>query len=146
MKPCSFPAIGPLAFSALTLAACASAPAAAPLTGPVAGKWSVTVSTAGMVLPPQDVCFDQPASLDDPGAAPYLDDAACSEQSYTPVKDGLDGHSVCTIGETTMRTTTRVRGDFASRYTVEMTTTMIPALEGVSLALTRIDMERIGDC
>ncbi len=136
----------------------ATAPAApamtpAALNGPIAGKWKVTITSAGMTLPPQDICYEKQVSLEDAQKMQQQAGMTCSEQSFTPTAEGMTGHSVCTMAanaamkETTITTDTRVVGDFNTAYTMEMNASMDPAPPGVpNPSTTSITMERLGDC
>lgn len=128
------------------LAACASAPVAQPLAGPVAGKWRAVVSVAGMTLPPQDQCVEQPVNLTDFVATPDQDENGCDKPAYTAVVGGFDGIQVCTVDDMTTRHTVRIRGDLSSAYTMELTSETPPAEERGMPGVVRVKMERIGDC
>jgi len=163
-----------LAIGALGLAACgpgepaadsaasvtdAVAPAPAPaataapaLEGPAAGKWRISMTNMmGLTLPSTEVCYAEQVSLAEAEKMQQQAGVTCSEQSYRREGDAWVGHSVCNMdaGGTPMRVTTdmRVTGDFASKYTMDITSRMDPA-PMPDMAETKMIMtaERIGDC
>ena len=140
----------------------ASEPAAAPaapaastaMSGPIAGKWKITVSSAGMTLPPQEICYEKQISIQDAQNMQQQAGITCSENTFTPTAGGMTGHSVCKMAanaamkETTITTDTVISGDFNTAYTMDSTSTMDPAPMGMPAgpSKTSIKMERLGDC
>jgi hypothetical protein len=71
----------------------------------------------------------------------------CTENTFTPVAGGIDGHSVCTMDAMKITTDSKILGDFNTAYTMEMTSTMDPAPGGMPQpSTTTIKMTRLGDC
>jgi hypothetical protein len=137
------------ATDAATPEAAAAAPAAAPaaggLNGPIAGNWKVTITSAGMTLPPQDVCYTKQMTMEEAQKMQQDAGMTCSEQTYAP--DGKSGHSVCTMQGMTVTSDFTVTGDFNTSYTMEMKTTMDPAPAGMAgPSVTSVKMDRVGDC
>lgn len=131
--------------------AAAPAGASAPVDGPAAGKWRVTVTAMGQTLPPTEQCITQQISLAEAEKMQQQAGVTCSEQNYRREGDAWVGHSVCTMdtGGAPMKVTTdmRVTGDFASRYTMDMTSKMDPApMPGMAEQKMTMEAERIGDC
>lgn len=133
--------------------AVAAAPAAAPaIEGPAAGNWRMTVTAMGTTMPPTEYCYAKQVSLEEAGKMQQEAGITCSEQSYRKEADAWIGHSVCTMeagptGPMKITTDSRVTGDFASRYTMDITSKMDPA-PMPSMAEQKMSMtaERIGDC
>jgi hypothetical protein len=160
------------AASALLLAACGGAdtpaitaetpaagetpagPAAAPetamttgLTGPSAGKWRSTITSAGMTMPPSEICYEKQMSMDEAQAIQESAGVECSVNTHNATANGLTGHSVCKMGDMTITSDTKVVGDFTSAYTMEITSSMDPAPPGApNPSVTTVKMERLGDC
>lgn len=153
------------AAAALMLAACGGENAAAPadgaapaagtpaapaaannaIQGPIAGEWQVTITAAGMALPPQKICYEKQMTMEEAQKMQQDAGMTCSEQTYAP--DGKSGHSVCTMQGMTVTSDYTVTGDFNSSYTMEMTTSMDPAPPGMpNPSTTAIKMDRLGDC
>jgi hypothetical protein len=152
------------AAAALMLAACGGENAAAPtnsatpaagtpaapaannaIQGPIAGEWQVTVTAAGMALPPQKICYEKQVTMEEAQKMQQDAGMTCSEQTYAP--DGKSGHSVCTMQGMTITSDFTVAGDFNSSYTMEMKTSMDPAPPGMpNPSTTAIKMDRLGDC
>lgn len=135
-------------------AAPAAAPAAAALNGPIAGKWKITVSSSGMTMPPQEVCYAKQVSMEEAQQMQQSAGITCTENSFVPTAGGMTGHSVCKMAanaampETTLTTDIKVTGDFNTAYTMESTSTMDPMPAGMppGPSVTSIKMERLGDC
>lgn len=125
-----------------------AAPAAAPAglaAGPAAGKWKVTVSTGGMDIPPNEMCYAKQVSMEEAQAMQQQAGMTCTEQTYAA--DGKSGHSVCAMQGMTITTDFTVTGDFNTAYTMQMTSSMDPAPPGMPQPSTStIKMERLGDC
>ncbi len=127
---------------------------AAQLSGPIAGKWKITVTSSGMTLPPQEICYEKQISLQDAQQMQQQAGITCSENTFTPSAGGMTGHSVCKMAanaamkETTITTDIKVVGDFNTAYTMDSTSTMDPAPPGMppGPSQTSIKMERLGDC
>ena len=153
------------AAAALMLAACGGENAAAPtdaaapaagtpaapaaannaIQGPIAGEWQVTITAAGMALPPQKICYEKQMTMEEAQKMQQDAGMTCSEQTYAP--DGKSGHSVCTMQGMTVTSDYTVTGDFNTSYTMEMTTSMDPAPAGMpNPSTTAIKMDRLGDC
>jgi hypothetical protein len=160
LAACS-PSTAPASDAAATpeTAAAPAEPAAPAMTstainGPIAGKWKVTITSSGMTLPPQEVCYAKQVSLEEAQQMQQQAGITCSENTFTPVAGGMTGHSVCKMAanaamkETTITTDTRVSGDFNTAYTMETSSTMDPAPAGLppGPSQTSIKMERLGDC
>lgn len=138
------------------VAAAPEAPAMSPgsLAGPIAGKWKLTITSSGMTLPPQEVCYEKQVSLEDAQQMQQQAGITCSENAFTPSAGGVNGHSVCTMAangamkETTITTDIKVVGDFNTAYTMESTSTMDPLPPGMppGPSQTTIKMERLGEC
>jgi hypothetical protein len=125
----------------------ASAALAADMEGPSAGKWRVTISSEGMPVMPNEVCYKAKTTLAEAEQAQRQAGVTCSEQSYRREGDAIVSHSVCTVQGMKMTTDMRVTGDFNAKYTMDMTTTMDPApAPGMGTTKMSIVSERIGDC
>ncbi len=127
------------------------APANAPIEGPAAGKWRVTISSMGQTLPPNEQCIAQQVSLAEAEKMQQQAGVTCSEQSYRREGDAWIGHSVCTMDNAgspmTMITDTRVTGDFSSKYTMDITSKMDPPpMPNMAEQKMTMSAERIGDC
>jgi hypothetical protein len=121
--------------------------AAAALTGPSAGKWRSTTTASGMTMPPMEICYDKQMSMEEAQAIQQSAGVECSVNTYSADASGMTGHSVCKMGDTTITSDTKVVGDFASAYTMEITSSMDPAPAGMpNPSVTSIKMERLGDC
>lgn len=128
-----------------TPAAPAATPATATVTGPAAGKWKVSVSSGGMEIPPNEICYAKQMTMEEAQQMQQQAGLTCSEQTYAP--DGKSGHSKCTMQGMTVKTDYAVTGDFSTAYTMQMTTTMDPAPPGMTApSVTTVKMERLGDC
>jgi len=131
-----------------------AAPAAAPepamatgLTGPSAGKWRSTTTAMGMTMPPMEICYDKQMSMEEAQAIQQSAGVECSENTYNAAAGGMTGRSVCKMGDMTITSDMKVTGDFASAYTMEITSSMDPAPPGMpNPSTTAIKMERLGDC
>lgn len=125
-----------------------AAPAAAPsglAAGPAAGKWKVSVSTGGMDIPPNEMCYAKQVSMEEAQTMQQQAGMTCTEQTYAA--DGKSGHSVCAMQGMTITTDFTVTGDFNTAYTMQMTSSMDPAPPGMPQPSTStIKMERLGDC
>ena len=125
-----------------------AAPAAAPAglaAGPAAGKWKVSVSTGGMDIPPNEMCYAKQVSMEEAQKMQQQAGMTCTEQTYAA--DGKSGHSVCAMQGMTITTDFTVTGDFNTAYTMQMTSSMDPAPPGMPQPSTStIKMERLGDC
>ena len=125
-----------------------AAPAAAPAglaAGPAAGKWKVSVSTGGMDIPPNEMCYAKQVSMEEAQKMQQQAGMTCTEQTYAA--DGKSGHSVCAMQGMTITTDFSVTGDFNTAYTMQMTSSMDPAPPGMPQPSTStIKMERLGDC
>ena len=128
--------------------AMAAAPAAAPasaISGPIAGKWQITITSAGMTLPPQQTCYEKQMTMEEAQKMQQDAGMTCSEQTYAP--DGKSGHSVCTLQGMTVTSDYKVTGDFNTSYTMEMTSAIDPAPPGLAgPSTTTVKMDRLGDC
>ena len=126
----------------------ASEPAmAAALTGPSAGKWRSTTTSAGMTMPPMEICYDKQMSMEEAQAIQQSAGVNCSENTYNATAGGMTGHSVCKMGDTTITSDMKVVGEFTSAYTMEINSSMDPAPPGMTNpSVTTIKMERLGDC
>ena len=128
-------------------AAPAPAPAAVPAgaMGPVAGRWQNTVTAGGMSAPPSEWCYDQSMSMESVVKMQQQAGITCSEQTFSP--DGKSGHSVCMMDATKITTDFKVTGDYATEYTMEVTSSMDPAMPGIpNPSTTTIAAKRLGDC
>lgn len=156
------------AAAALTLSACgqggdktASEPAdavrgATPAPGkmdaPRPGLWRVTTRMSGMpegmAMPSVETCVKQGSLQDVQPGGQMPEGVDCSEPNFRREGNAMVGHSVCTLPKgVRTESDTRVTGDFASRYTMEVKTRTTPA-PSPSRAETTMTMtaERIGDC
>src|SRR5690606_21809537 len=129
-----------------------AATAAPALERPAAGKWRISMTnTMGLTLPSTEVCYAEQVSLAEAEKMQQQACVTCSEHSYRREGDAWVGLSVCNMGAggTPMNVTTdmRVTGDFASKYTMDITSRMDPA-PMPDMAETKMIMtaERIGDC
>lgn len=129
-----------------TAAATPAAPAATnAINGPIAGKWQVTITSAGMTMPAQEICYEKQMTLEEAQKMGQDAGMTCSEQTFAP--DGKAGHSVCTMQGMTVTSDYKVTGDFNTSYTMEMTSSMDPAPPGVTNpSTTTVKMDRLGDC
>jgi len=159
-----------LTLTALTLAACGqgddkttgepadAAPVAAPAPGkmdaPTPGLWRIATRMSGMpegmATPAVETCMKQEsfAEMQRGPDGQMPEGVSCSEQTFRREGDAMVGHSVCDMPNGVRAVSdTRVTGDFASRYTMEVRTRMTPA-PAPSMAETTMTMtaERIGDC
>ncbi len=148
------------ASAALLLAACGGSEAPAPgmpvadapptptaplPTGPTAGKWKIAVSSGGMEIPPNEICYAKQMTMEEAQEMQQQAGLTCSEQTFSA--DGKSGHSVCTMQGMTVTTDYAVSGDFNTAYEMQMTSTMDPAPPGMTgPSTTTIKMERLGDC
>ncbi len=120
--------------------------------GPSAGKWRMTMTAMGQSLPPTEQCYQKQVSLEEAEKMQQQAGVSCSEQSYKKEGDTWVGHSVCTMemgpgGPIKVSTNTRVTGDFASKYTMEMNSKMDPApMPSMAEQTMTLTAERIGDC
>jgi hypothetical protein len=132
--------------------ATAAAPAAAPIEGPAAGNWRMTVTAMGTTMPPTEYCYTKQVSLEEAAKMQQQAGITCSEQSYRKEADAWVGHSVCTMeagptGPMKVTTDSRVTGDFASKYTMDITSKMDPApMPSMAEQKMSVTAERIGDC
>jgi hypothetical protein len=135
-----------------TPAPSAPAAAAAPVEGPAAGKWRMTVTAMGQTMPPTEFCNAKQVSLEEAEKMQQQAGVSCSEQSYRKEGDAWIGHSVCTMeagpgGPIKVTSDTRVTGDFSSKYTMEITSKMdpppMPSMAEQKMTMTA---ERLGDC
>jgi hypothetical protein len=125
----------------------ASAALAADMEGPAAGKWRVTISSEGMPAMPSEVCYATKTTLAEAQKMQQDAGVACSEQSYRREGDAIVAHHVCTVQGMKMTTDMRVTGDFNTRYTMDMTSTMDPPpAPGMGTRKMSIVSERLGDC
>jgi hypothetical protein len=152
------------ATAALLLAACggSEAPAtdtpamgetAAPATpaasmsamGPAPGRWQNTVTSGGQTAPPSEWCYEQPMSLENIIKLQQQVGIVCSEQTFSP--DGKSGHSVCMMDTMKVTSDIKVTGDYATAYTMEVSSSFDPALPGLpNPSVTTITAQRMGDC
>lgn len=124
-------------------------PAAAPepaatagLTGPSAGLWRATAVSDGAAAPPFEFCYKKQMTLEDAKAMQAEMGVTCSEESHNVTPGGMTSHAVCKMGDDTVTTDTKMTGDFASAYTVEVVSTT-----GAGAPTTVVTkMERVGDC
>ena len=114
-------------------------------SGPAAGKWRVSVSSGGMEIPPNEVCYAKQMSMEEAQKMQQQSGLSCTEQTFSA--DGKSGHSVCAMQGMTVTTDYAVTGDFATAYAMQMSSTMDPSPPGMpSPSVTTIKMERLGDC
>lgn len=126
-------------------------PPAAAMEGPAAGKWRVTITAMGQSLPATETCYTQQTSLAEAEKIQRQAGVTCSEQSYRREGDAWIGHSVCTMDNVgspmTMTSDTRVTGDFASKYTMDITSRIDPPpMPNMAEQKMTMTAERIGDC
>jgi hypothetical protein len=157
------------AATALTLAACGQgdgetasapvegaggeAPALGKMDAPTPGLWRVTTRMAGlpegMDTPSIETCIER-GSFEEMqrGGAQLPEGVDCSEQSFRREGNAMVGHSVCTLPNgTRTESDTRVTGDFARRYTMEVKTRTTPSPSPSAPEMTMMmTAERIGDC
>lgn len=124
--------------------------AAAPLEGPKPGKWRISTQMEGVpggaTVPPTEVCVTE-AVLEAPSAANTPAGADCTVTPYTREGDAMVASSTCTIQGIKTASKVRVTGDFSTRYTTEVVTTMDPApAPGMGETKMTLTAERIGDC
>ena len=152
--------------AALTLAACgqggdgapaekspeaAAASAAGMPAGPTPGLWRVTTRMsgmpAGMEAPAVETCIRE-AKFEVPQGAPESSGMTCEQQSFRREGDAMVGHMVCTSADgVRTETDTRVSGDFARNYTMELKSTVTPPPSpGMSEITMVMTAERLGDC
>jgi len=137
----------PAAGGAAGLAAAPGPAMPAALTGPSAGKWRSTITSAGMTMPPNEICYEKQMTMDEAQAIQQSAGVECSVNTYNADASGMTGHSVCKMGDTTITSDTKVVGDFASAYTMEISSSMNPAPPGMpNPSVTTVKMERLGDC
>ena len=139
----------PTATAAMSETAATAAPAAAPAnpmsSGPAAGKWKVSVSTGGMDIPPNEICYAKQVTMEEAQKMQQQSGMTCTEQTFAA--DGKSGHSVCAMQGMTITTDFEVTGDFSTAYTMQMTSSMDPAPPGMPQpSVTAVKMERLGDC
>ena len=124
-----------------------AAPAAVEINGPAAGQSEMTVTAAGMAMPAQKICYKKQVSFAEAQEMQKQAGVICTENTFTPVAGGIDGHSVCTMDAMKITTDSKILGDFNTAYTMEMTSTMDPAPGGMPQpSTTTIKMTRLGDC
>ena len=114
-------------------------------TGPSAGKWKVSVSSGGMEIPPNEICYAKQMTMEEAQQMQQQSGLTCTEQTFSA--DGKSGHSVCALQGMTVTTDYAVTGDFNTAYTMQMTSTMDPSPPGMTApSVTTVKMERLGDC
>jgi hypothetical protein len=127
-----------------------AAPAPAAAEGPAPGKWKMTTTMMGQTMPATEICIDKRMSFEETQNMQRDASMKCSEQSFGKEGDVHVGHSVCAaeIGgrPVTMTTDIRATGDFKSKYTVDMTMKMDPAVMGMGEQKMSTVAERLGDC
>ncbi len=162
--------LGLAAAASLPLAACskkedagktaaapeAAAPAAAPAAGgqlnaPRAGKWKITSEMAGVPakMPPVEVCYTQ----DDVGGDNWMKQAQNQDDNCTGVMVTRTPGMITTkgtchgAGGTKSTYEMKVTGDFNSRYVMESSVVMDPAIPGMPSPMkAKMTAERVGDC
>lgn len=146
-QPAAPGAAGPAQSPAAAVPPPTTAREPARLDGPVAGRWKVSITAAGMSLPPQEVCYEKQMTLSEANSLQQSAGMTCSEQSFQPSPGGMSGRSVCTMAGTTITTDMRMTGDFSTAYTMDMTAMMNPAPPGApNPSRTSVRMERLGSC
>lgn len=119
--------------------------------GPTPGLWRVTTRIsgmpAGMEAPAIETCIRE-AKFEVPQGAPESPGMTCEQQSFRREGDVMVGHMVCTSADGVRTVTgTRVSGDFARNYTMEVKSTVTPSpspeMSEVTMVMTA---ERLGDC
>ena len=125
-----------------TSAAPAAAPAAAPSLfnrpHPKPGLWRSTVTTnAGPgVTMTGELCMDasnEDAAFSSDGKAVSKE---CDPVKYQPAAGGLSFTTVCHMGKRTVTSTGVASGDFKNSYSVDLTTRVDPAPEGMPAQMT----------
>jgi putative hemolysin len=128
-------------------------PAPGKMDTPTPGLWRVTTRMAGlpegMATPSVETCIER-GSFEEMqrGGAQLPEGVDCSEQSFRREGNAMVGRSVCALPNgTRTETDTRVTGDFARRYTMEVKTRTTPAPSPSAAEMTMtMTAERIGDC
>lgn len=132
-------------------AATATAPAAGQLDRPAPGKWKITSEMEGVPakMPPVEVCYTKEQLQGDD----WMKQAQGQDSNCTDVKTERGAGTITTSGTCTgqggtkMTYEMKVSGDFNSRYVMESSTTMEPAVPGMPSPMkAKMTAERIGDC
>jgi hypothetical protein len=120
--------------------------------GPTPGLWRVTTRMSGlpggMEAPAVETCIRE-ATFEPPrDTAPQSPGMTCEQQAFRREGAAMVGHMVCTSADGVRTVTdTRVTGDYARNYTMEVRSTTTPAptpsMAEVTMVMTA---ERLGDC
>lgn len=114
------------------------------------GLWETT-AVSGAGLPPQLIkeCVDEATDAEMMKMGSDMSKStggACSKQQLTKTSAGFETNSECKVGNSTMRSTVLLSGDFTSSYAAELTTTMTPPLFGQGTSKTSITAKYLGAC
>lgn len=129
----------------------AAAPgAAASLNGPKPGLWRITTSIDAMPAAPApttaEVCVTQ-ATFEAPAGAASSPGMDCTVGAFTRNGDAMVSSTTCTMqGGMKTDVSTRVTGDFNSRYTMVATSKVTGAPMAMPDTVVTMNAERIGDC
>lgn len=120
--------------------------------GPKPGLWRATMAMDGMpegMVPTFTICTTERKFEPPEGAGPTEGpaDIQCSQLAFRREGEGFTGSSTCTLPKgVTMKQTTRVSGDYESRYVMESTTTTELDPTGQGARTTTMTFERLGEC
>ena len=126
-----------------------AAPAA--LDGPVAGRWRITRTVLGQALPPEEICYEKQTPLSQTQTTQEQGNIACSDETATRTGETFSVHRVCTMEVMdktyTLTTDMKATGDFAKKYSVDITVRSEPELmKGMGEQRVRSLAERLGEC
>lgn len=120
--------------------------------GPTPGLWRITTRISGlpggMETPPVETCIREAKFEPPQGAAPQSPGMTCEQQSFRREGDAMVGHMVCASDDGVRTVTdTRITGDYARSYTMEVKSTTTPAPSPSMAEVTMVmSAERLGDC
>lgn len=124
--------------------------AAAVLDGPKPGLWRITTSVDAMPAAAAptttEVCVTQ-ATFEAPGGTTSTPGVDCTTGAFTRNGDAMVNTTTCNMqGGMKTEVSTRVTGDFSSRYTMVATSKVTGAPMAMPDTVVTVNAERIGDC
>lgn len=128
----------------------AAAPSAASMDGPLPGLWRITTTTDAMPAGPAptttETCIAH-ATFETPNVSASQPGVDCTSQGFRREGDAMVGSTTCTMqGGMKTEVSTRVTGDFSTRYTMVATSKVTGAPVAMPDTIVTINAERLGDC
>lgn len=113
---------------------------------PKVGKWKMTMNIAGAPGPQTvEVCYTQKMIDELQTMSADMPNTDCGEPAFARVDGAFQTTVSCAAHGQKSTVVTRAKGDFNSRYTVEMSMTSDPPTAGANMTTTTV-AEFLGPC